>query len=150
MSYGWSMLPLSILEKGRGLLEVEGEERKFTWFAVVSTTSLFNSLSTASHWQCSTNWLKQNKGTSNKNNHRALMIYIEYMLEVSESTKLTTHPDPWRAAPSALIFCINASKEPKFVSIAHPRASFGGSPPPSCTRCKVSGKRTIKYRMVSM
>ena len=66
------------------------------------------------------------------------------MLGISESAQLTTHPDPCSAAPSALTFCINASKEPKCVSIAHPSEPLGGSPPPSCTRGEELGKRTAK------
>lgn len=50
----------------------------------------------------------------------------------SQDAKLTTHPEPCKPAPSAFIFVINASKEPKLWSIAQPRELWGGSPPPSC------------------
>lgn len=46
--------------------------------------------------------------------------------------ELTTHPEPCKAAPSAFIFCIKVSKEPKLLSIAQPKEPLGGSPPPSC------------------
>lgn len=63
------------------------------------------------------------------------------MLKISESAQLTTHPDPCSAAPSALTFFTNASKEPKCVSMAHPREPWGGSPPPSCTTDHEFGKK---------
>lgn len=44
----------------------------------------------------------------------------------------TTHPDPCKAAPSALIFFTSASNEPKSSSMAQPSFACGGSPPPSC------------------
>ena len=59
------------------------------------------------------------------------MHHIEQTFYIVKLNKLTTQPEPCKAAPSAFIFCTRASKEPKSVSIVHPSELCGGSPPPS-------------------
>lgn len=105
-----------------------------TWFAVVSTTSLFNSLSTASHCQIYHNF------KANKNPRKTKELYFQdhWMMKIKDQTGVdkitehTTHPEPCTPAPSVLILAINFSIEPKCWSIAHPKEPCGGSPPPSC------------------
>lgn len=118
-----------------------------TWFAVVSTESFCCSLSRASHCQ----EFKYNTVPIN-----LVLISIQYKTESHGANKniskklwkLTTHPEPCKAAPSALTFWINGSREPNWVSMAQPREAFGGSPPPSCHNISECNQRPEKRHRI--